>query len=116
MNYLKKTAASAMALLLAGSLGACSIGGDTNWVAKFGDQTVPAGVYLIQMVEVLAALAAFLVLWRFIPFLPAALLYVFALTRILKQPLKYSIIYTVVVVLVLYLIFSVGFKVRLNIN
>lgn len=68
------------------------------------------------MVEVLAALAAFLVLWRFIPFLPAALLYVFALTRILKQPLKYSIIYTVVVVLVLYLIFSVGFKVRLNIN
>ncbi len=51
MNYLKKTAASAMALLLAGSLGACSIGGDTNWVAKFGDQTVPAGVYLIQMVE-----------------------------------------------------------------
>ena len=51
MNYLKKTAASAMALLLAGSLGACSIGGDTTWVAKFGDQTVPAGVYLIQMVE-----------------------------------------------------------------
>ena len=71
---------------------------------------------LIQMVEVLAALAVFLVIWRFIPFIPAALLYVFALCLILKQPLKFSIPYTICVVMVLYLIFSVAFKVKLNIN
>lgn len=70
---------------------------------------------LIQMLIVFVVLAAFLVLWRFIPFLPAALLYVFALSRVLKQPLKYSIIYTIIVVLALYLIFSVAFKVNLNI-
>lgn len=71
---------------------------------------------LIQMLEVLAALAGFLVLWRFIPFLPAALIYVFVLALILKQPLKFSIPYTIAVVVVLYLIFSVAFRVNLNIN
>ena len=71
---------------------------------------------LIQMVEVLVALAVFLVIWRFIPFIPAALLYVFALCLILKQPIKFSIPYTIGVVMVLYLIFSVAFKVKLNIN
>lgn len=71
---------------------------------------------LIQMLEVLAALAGFLVLWRFIPFLPAALIYVFVLSLILKQPLKFSIPYTIAVVVVLYLIFSVAFRVKLNIN
>lgn len=69
-----------------------------------------------QMVAVLAALAGFLILWKFIPFIPAALLYVFVLSRILKQPLKFSIPYTIGVVVVLYLIFSVAFKVKLNIN
>ena len=73
-------------------------------------------VNLRQMVLVLIDLAAFLVIWRFIPFIPAALLYVFVLTLILKQPLKFSIPYTIGVVMVLYLIFSVAFKVRLNIN
>ncbi len=71
---------------------------------------------LLQMVEVLIVLAGFLFIWTKIPFLPAALIYVFALTRILKQPLKFSIPYTIGVVVVLYLIFSVAFKVRLNIN
>lgn len=70
---------------------------------------------LIQMVEVLVALAVFLVLWNFIPFIPAALLYVLALCFILKQPWKFSIPYTIGLVLVLYLIFSVAFKVKLDI-
>ncbi len=71
---------------------------------------------LVQMIEVLIALAGFLVLWRFIPFIPAALIYVFVLGLILKQPLKFSIPYTIIVVVVLYLVFSVAFKVKLNIN
>ena len=70
---------------------------------------------LLQMVEVLVVLAGFLFIWTKIPFLPAAIIYVFALTRILKQPIKFSIPYTIGVVVVLYLIFSVAFKVRLNI-
>lgn len=70
---------------------------------------------LYQMLEVLVALAGFLIIWRFIPFLPAAMLYVFVLSRILKQPMKYSIPYTIIVVVVLYLIFSVAFRVKLNI-
>ena len=70
---------------------------------------------LYQMLEVLVALAGFLIIWRFIPFLPAAMLYVFVLSRILKQPTKYSIPYTIIVVVVLYLIFSVAFRVKLNI-
>lgn len=69
-----------------------------------------------QMVLVLVILAGFLVLWNFIPFLPAALIYVFALAMVLKQPVKFAIPYTIGVVVVLYLIFSVAFKVRLNIN
>lgn len=71
---------------------------------------------LIQMVLCLAVMAIFLVIWRFIPFIPAALLFVFALSRILKQPIKFSIPYTICVVVILYLIFSVAFKVTLNIN
>lgn len=70
---------------------------------------------LRQMVAVLAALAGFLILWKYIPFLPAACIYVFALAMILKQPWKFSIFYTIGVVTVLYLIFSVAFKVKLNI-
>lgn len=70
---------------------------------------------LIQMIAVLAALAGFLIIWKYIPFIPAALIYVFALSVILRQPLKFSIPYTIGVVLVLYLIFSVAFKVKLNI-
>jgi hypothetical protein len=73
-------------------------------------------INLVQMVEVLLALAGFLIIWKFIPFIPAALIYVFALSLILKQPLKFSIPYTIGVVVVLYLIFSVAFKVKLNIN
>ena len=68
-----------------------------------------------QMILVLLILAGFLVLWCYIPFLPAALIYVFALAMILKQPVKFAIPYTIGVVLVRYLIFSVAFKVRLNI-
>lgn len=52
---------------------------------------------------------------HYLEILPAAMLYVFVLSRILKQPMKYSIPYTIIVVVVLYLIFSVAFRVKLNI-
>ena len=70
---------------------------------------------LYQMLAVLVTLAGFLVLWRYIPFVPAALIYVFVLSLIFKQPLKFSIPYTIIVVMALYLIFSVAFRVKLDI-
>ncbi|MEM1485015.1 hypothetical protein V6615_09055 [Oscillospiraceae bacterium PP1C4] len=45
MNFMKKSLALGMAVLMAGSFAACS-GADTKWVAKSGDMTVPSGVYI----------------------------------------------------------------------
>lgn len=46
MRFLKQGAAGAMAALMAVGMMACNIGEDTKWVAQYGDQTVPAGVYI----------------------------------------------------------------------
>lgn len=51
MNFVKKSIALCMASLMAGSFAACGIGGDTAWVAQSGDLTVPAGVYIGQLMN-----------------------------------------------------------------
>lgn len=51
MNLLKKGLALGLTAVMAGSLAACNIGGDTNWVAKSGDMTVSAGVYLLYQID-----------------------------------------------------------------
>ena len=50
MNAVKKAASMGLAVLMAGSLAACEIGGNTKWVAQAGDLTVPAGVYIDLMI------------------------------------------------------------------
>ncbi|MCF0261296.1 MAG: tripartite tricarboxylate transporter TctB family protein [Sphaerochaetaceae bacterium] len=70
---------------------------------------------LIQMLEVYGAIALFMILWNFVPFIVAAIALEVALCKILKLSWKFTIIYSVIVVVVLYVIFAIAFKVRLNI-
>lgn len=51
MNFIKKSLAVSMAVVMAGSFAACSVGADTNWVAKSGELTVPAGIYIWEMMN-----------------------------------------------------------------
>ena len=46
MNVAKRLAALGAAVLMVSGLAACSTGVDTKWVAKYGETTVPAGVYI----------------------------------------------------------------------
>lgn len=46
MNFLKKLTAASLAAVMGVSMAACHTGEDTKWVAKYGEETVPAGVYL----------------------------------------------------------------------
>ena len=57
MNVVKKGLAFGMALMMAGSMAACA-GGDTTWAAKAGDLTVPAGVYISQVMNAYYTVAA----------------------------------------------------------
>lgn len=50
MTTVKKFAALGLVVLMTASLAACSMGGDTKWVATAGDMTVPAGVYINQLI------------------------------------------------------------------
>ena len=50
MTTVKKIAALGLAVLMTASLAACSMGGDTKWAAKAGDPTVPAGVYINELI------------------------------------------------------------------
>ena len=50
MTTVKKIAALGLAVLMTASLAACSMGGDTKWAAKAGDLTVPAGVYINELI------------------------------------------------------------------
>lgn len=50
MNFVKKITALGLAVAMASGFAACSTGEDTKWVAKFGETTVPAGVYIGQMI------------------------------------------------------------------
>ena len=48
MKFLKKAAALAVAGLMAASLAAC--GEEAVWAAKYGDVTIPAGVYIDELI------------------------------------------------------------------
>lgn len=51
MNWTKKITAAACAALMVAGLAGCNTGADTNWIAKIGDETIPAGVYLGIMMD-----------------------------------------------------------------
>lgn len=51
MNVAKRLAAFGAAALMLSSLAACSTGEDTKWVAKYGETTVPAGVYIDKLIS-----------------------------------------------------------------
>lgn len=51
MNWTKKITAAACATLMVAGLAGCNTGADTNWIAKIGDRTIPAGVYLGMMMD-----------------------------------------------------------------
>ena len=68
-----------------------------------------------RMLLVLAALALFLILWRYVPFLAAGMVFMFLLCMIFKERLLFSIIYSAAVTGVLYIVFTILLKVNLNI-
>lgn len=70
---------------------------------------------LIQMLEVYGALVVFFVLWNFIPFVFAAIIFEVILCRILRCSWKFTILFSLISVIALYLIFNTAFKVRLDI-
>ncbi len=51
MNVAKRLAALGAAVLMVSGLAACSTGEDTKWVAKYGETTVPAGVYIDKLIS-----------------------------------------------------------------
>ncbi len=51
MKLTQKALSAGLAVLMAASLGACKIGGDTTWIAKTDGMTIPAGVYLWEMLN-----------------------------------------------------------------
>lgn len=51
MNVVKRLAALGAAALMVSGLAACSTGEDTKWVAKYGETTVPAGVYIDKLIS-----------------------------------------------------------------
>ncbi|MCI1208517.1 MAG: tripartite tricarboxylate transporter TctB family protein [Treponema sp.] len=71
---------------------------------------------LITVLLVFADLICFFILWYFIPFIIAAIVFQIILGRILKCSWKFTIIYAFTSVIVLYLLFHTAFKVKLNIN
>lgn len=51
MGFAKKSLAAVLALVMTAGLSACTVGGGTSWAAKAGEMTVPAGVYIGQMMN-----------------------------------------------------------------
>lgn len=51
MKLSQKLLAALLSAAMCVGLGACHTGQDTKWVAKFGEETVPAGVYLYMLHE-----------------------------------------------------------------
>ena len=70
---------------------------------------------LIQMLLVLASLLLFLVMWRFVPFLVAGVIFMALMCAIFRMKLLYTIVYSLAVPGVLYVIFAILLKVRLDI-
>ncbi len=68
-----------------------------------------------RMGMVFGTLVLFIIAWNFVPFLPAAIAFVFLMCMILKQKLLYSTIYSILVPSVLYFSFTMLLNVRLDI-
>lgn len=58
MNFWKKALSGILALTMCAALAACHTGQDTTWIAKVGDTSVPAGVYLSMLVGQYQAVTA----------------------------------------------------------
>ena len=70
----------------------------------------------IRAVLIFADLALFLVLWKFVPFLIAGMIFMFLQCMIFKEKLLFSVIYSAAVTGVLYVMFSIFLKVNLTIH
>lgn len=70
----------------------------------------------IRAVLIFADLAMFLILWRYVPFFIAGVVFMFLQCMIFKEKLRFSIIYSVAITGVLYVMFSVFLKVNLTIH
>lgn len=68
-----------------------------------------------RMILVLSDLALFLILWRYVPFLAAGVIFIFLLCMIFREKLLFSIIYSAAVTGALYFVFTILLKVNLNI-
>ena len=64
----------------------------------------------IRAVLIFADLALFLVLWKFVPFLIAGMIFMFLQCMIFKEKLLFSVIYSAAVTGVLYVMFSIFLK------
>lgn len=69
----------------------------------------------LQTAMILAALGLFIIMWQYIPFLAAAIIWVFLMCMIFKQKLLFSVIYSVAVPGILYVAFTQLLSVRLDI-
>ena len=70
----------------------------------------------VRAILIFADLALFLVLWKFIPFLIAGMIFMFLQCMIFREKILFSLIYAAGVTGVLYLMFSVLLKVNLVIH
>lgn len=68
-----------------------------------------------RMVLVLSDLALFLILWRYVPFLAAGMVFIFLLCMIFREKIMFSVIYSAAVTGSLYFVFVILLKVNLNI-
>ncbi len=70
----------------------------------------------LRTVLIFADLALFLILWKFVPFLVAGVIFMFLQCMIFREKILFSLIYSAGVTGVLYVMFSVLLKVNLVIH
>lgn len=70
----------------------------------------------LRTILILADLALFLILWMYVPFLVAGIVFMFLQCMIFREKLLFSVIYSVSVPVVLYVVFTICLKVNLNIH
>ena len=69
---------------------------------------------LTQFLETIAATALYVGLWKVVHFIPLTLIYMLAMSWILKLKWKFALIYSVVMSVGLYLLFARVFRIILN--
>lgn len=70
----------------------------------------------IRAILIFADLALFLLMWKFLPFLVAGIIFMFLQCMIFREKLLFSILYSVGVTGVLYVMFQICLKVNLTIH